>query len=364
MAMKKIFTLFAGLFSLVFAQAQLDTAGISTWQPLYNSMSTWDEGSFNMNQLGHPDYGWGLYNSQNHNLYGDSLYIIKGQDGEYRDLYIDMKNSMQNYYIFRYTSVDGGTEVFEKAPCYDYTDKLFLYYSFADGSFVDREPPMSDWDIVLTKYHDNNIDYTVTGLLLNETATACFYNAPDSITAWNAALSDTTEFSDSLTIIGNSWYELQGMSIVPLDTITYFIKTKAGEIFRLNVSYFESGYSGAGRVGIHYQMLYPSEDAAVNDTLTMGSMYANDVYYGLATGNAYEASRSNWDIAFKTDIYSAAIRTNTTMGVELYTWPKGDATAWSTYSVGETKTNNVDLEAFPNPAHDMVSLRSEAFEPG
>ena len=273
-----------------------------------------------------------------------------------------MKYSEENRYDFRYSDVNGGNEIFEGAPCYNYTNKLFLYYDFATQSFVDREPPQADWDLVLTKYHDNIIDYTVTGLLLNETATACFYEAADSATAFNAALNDTTVFSDSLTIIGNSWYELQGMSIIPLDTIAYFIKDEAGEIFRLNVTYFESGYSGLGRVGIRYQKLFPDQTEAINDTLTMGSMYANDVYYGLSASSATEVSRDNWDIAFKTNAFSASIRTNTTMGVELYTYPKADETAWDTYGVEDRKADGMNVSVYPNPVIDVVHLRSDKFD--
>ena len=254
-----------------------------------------------------------------------------------------------------------GNEIFEGAPCYNYTNKLFLYYDFANQSFVDREPPQAEWDLVLTKYHDYVIDYTVTGLLLNETATACFYGAADSATAFNASLQDTTVFSDSLTIIGNSWYELQGMSIIPLDTVAYFIKDGKGEIFRLNVTYFESGYSGLGRVGIRYQKLFPAETEAINDTLTMGSMYANDVYYGLSASSATEVSRDNWDIAFKTNAFSASIRTNTTMGVELYTYPYADETAWDTYGIEDHSADRMTISVYPNPVADMVRLRSDKF---
>ena len=363
-SMKKLFTLFAGLLSLTFAHAQLDTTGIYSWPPLYNSMSTWDEGSFNMNQLGHPDYGWGIYNSQNHNIDGDSLFIIKTLDGKYRDLYIEMKYSAADYYIFRYTDVNGENEIFEKAPCYEYTDKLFLYYSFSSHSFVDREPAEANWDFVLTKYHDTTIDYTVTGLLLNETASACIYDAVDSSAAYNAALQDTTAFSDSLTIIGNSWYELQDMSIVPLKNKAYFVKDGSGEIFRLNVTYFESGLSGLGRVGIRYQKLYPQEGQAVNDTLTMGEEYANDVYYQLISGTAIQASRADWDVAFKTDAFSACIRTNTTMGVELYAYPKGDETAWASYGIGKKPSDALSLTVYPNPVSDLVYLRSDRFRSG
>ena len=49
--MKKIFTLLAGgLLGISLVNAQLDTTGLYTWQPMYNSMSTWDEGAFNMNK--------------------------------------------------------------------------------------------------------------------------------------------------------------------------------------------------------------------------------------------------------------------------------------------------------------------------
>ncbi len=362
--MKKLFTLFIGLMSLANVHAQLDTTGIYSWPQMYNSMSTWDEGAFNYFQLGHPDYGWGIYNSQNHNVDGDSLFIIKTTDGNYRDLYIQMKYSVQNYYIFRYTNVDGGNEIYAKAPCYDYTSKLFLYYSFETGQFIDREPPRSDWDLLLTKYHDNTINYTVTGLLLNETASACVFDAADSATAYNASIQDTTLFSDSLTIIGNSWYELQGMSIVPLKTRAYFIKDATGDVFRLNVTYFESGISGQGRVGVRYQQLLPSETDPVNDTLVMGANYANDVYYHLSTGDAVQASRADWDIAFKTNAFSASIRTNTTMGVELYTYPKADETAWATYGTGKTLSGPEPLSVYPNPVSDEVNLRTGSFRPG
>ena len=42
--------------------ATLDTTGLSTWPPLYNSTESWENGAFNRNSKNHPDYGWGIYN--------------------------------------------------------------------------------------------------------------------------------------------------------------------------------------------------------------------------------------------------------------------------------------------------------------
>ena len=44
---------------------------------MYNSEISWYDGAFENNSLGPPDYGWGVYNMINHNVTGDSLYIIK-----------------------------------------------------------------------------------------------------------------------------------------------------------------------------------------------------------------------------------------------------------------------------------------------
>ncbi len=353
-----------GALSVVMVNAQLDTTGLWSWQPMYNSMTSWEEGAFSMYATGHPDYGWGVYNSQNHNIDGDSLFIIKGIDGKYRDLYIEMKYSVQDYYIFRYTDIDGGGEIFEKAPCYDYTGKLYLYYSFETGEFIDREPPKAEWDFVLTKMHDNLQNYTVTAFLLNEKVKACLFDAADSATAYNAALADTTVFTDSLTIIGSSWYELSGYSILPLKDRAYFIKDLNNNIFRMNVTYFESGMSGDGRVGVRLQKLFPEPGEVVEDTLTMGPAYANDVYYGLSSGTATLAARDNWDIAFKTDAFSSSIITNAPMGFELYSYPKADETAWATYGTGNEVPNNLSLLAYPNPVRDVVNLRTEKFRAG
>lgn len=65
-------------------------------------------------------------------------------------------------------------------------------------------------------------------------------------------------------------------------------------------------------------------------TVSVGPGYGNDVYYSLETGTVKTVDRSNWDIAFKTHAFSASIIANHAAGVELYTYPKGDTSTWST----------------------------------
>ncbi|PKP52570.1 MAG: hypothetical protein CVT92_08425 [Bacteroidetes bacterium HGW-Bacteroidetes-1] len=68
----------------------------------------------------------------------------------------------------------------------------------------------------------------------------------------------------------------------------------------------------------------------INDTVAMGPVYANDVFYSLANGVVKTEVRNNWDIAFYTNRWSAGIVTNYGTGVTLYTYPFGDTTAWNT----------------------------------
>ncbi len=342
------------LFSVIL-KAQIDTTGLGSYRPLYNSMKTWDEGAFNMNQKGHPDYGWCIYNSVTHNLEGSTTYLIKLPDGSVKRIFITLKNSVANIYYFLYSDIDGQNEKKDTAKCVDYVDRLFIYYSIQNGVLVDREPANDTWDFVLTKYHDNIIDYDVTGFLLNEKVKASVYKAPDSARAMNSTLADTTIFSDSLTVIGNSWYNLNGMVIEPNKKNVYFVKTRTDTIYRFIADFFESGFSGEGRVGINSQLMAPTLGPIVYDTLIMGSGYANDVYYHFKNKTVKTALRSNWDLAFKTYQMSACILANTTIGDVLYTYPN-----W--YPVSVTDKFITPTRVYPNPSYGPVYLSNPAWD--
>jgi hypothetical protein len=360
---KYIFLLLSFILSAGFINAQMNTTGYSSWKPLFNSMVTWDDGAFNMNQTGHPDYGWGVYNTITHGLSGDSIYLIKLQNGSLKQIFIDDKNSVANTYNFRYADVTGANEKIEQALCANYSDKLFLYYSLQNQVFVDRDPVSASWDMVLTKYTDTAINYTVTGFLLNEKSQACIYHAPDAATALASTLADTTTFSSTISTIGNTWYKLSGMAIVPLDTMVYFVRTPSKSIFKMQVNFFESGASGQGRVGVQTQELYPSVGLVVKDTLVMGSGYANDVYYSMVQRITKESPRATWDIAFKTNAYSASIITNSSKGISLYTYPKSfgeGIDAWNALSV--STANTIKTAVYPNPLRDLVTFSNTSWK--
>ncbi|MEI6175058.1 MAG: hypothetical protein WCR01_15035 [Bacteroidota bacterium] len=79
--------------------ASVDTAGLSSWQPMYNDPTDWENGAFSRNAKGHPDYGWGIYNDVTHDLTGDSLFVIKLRDGSFKKLRIVKKFSSLDIYV-------------------------------------------------------------------------------------------------------------------------------------------------------------------------------------------------------------------------------------------------------------------------
>lgn len=65
------------------------------------------------------------------------------------------------------------------------------------------------------------------------------------------------------------------------------------------------------------------------DSVVMGPGYANDIYYSFENGVVASVARTNWDIGFRTTLWTASIITNGAAGVSLYTYPTADTTGWS-----------------------------------
>ena len=340
---------------------QIDTSGMGNWGQMYNSTATWDEGAFGVNALGHPDYGWGIYlsppNPKAHYVVGDSLFIIKLVDGSYKRLWIVEKNA-SSVFTFRYADLDGSNENEAVVEMAEYSDKLFAYYNMRADSVVDEQPPADEWDLQLSKFWHPGMEYIVTGFLSNDNVTVSVFHDSDSAIVADATDADTTVFTDSIAAIGNSWYELQGMSIVPLDTMAYFVKTSSGSLYKMQVIFFESGYSGLGKVGIRKRECHGDVEWTY-DTLVMGAGYASEVYYDMDAGSVGKVFREFWDIAFKTGYsgYTSSIRTNTTMGVELYTYPHADTSAWSpATSTGKEFSPGSNVRLYPVPASENLFI--------
>lgn len=234
--------------------ATLDTTGI-TWNMMFNSLETLEDGAFNFNQTGHPDYGWGEYGGMGL-LTGDSLYVVKTVDGSYKKLVLLQKSYAPNYsgnlFTFKYANLDGSDEQSVEVNTTDYKAKNFVYYSIDEMEIVDREPVSEDWDLLFTKYTDfENYTpyYHVTGVLTNEDHIKVMEARETGLDQASYMSYTDTAFSSDITIIGYDWKTFDfATGFVLNDTLVYFIKDysnwNADEKAYMDSAYYKIYFTG------------------------------------------------------------------------------------------------------------------------
>lgn len=62
----------------------------------------------------------------------------------------------------------------------------------------------------------------------------------------------------------------------------------------------------------------------VNDSVTMGAGYANQIWYSMSGGEVSQSPNNNWDLAFTTYFMGAAAYSNTAQGVKVFMVPNTD----------------------------------------
>lgn len=211
--------------------ATVDISGIGTWKKMYNSITDWETGALCVNQKGHPDYGWGLYNSVTHTVIGDSLFVIKLRDGSFRKLWL-MEKTTANTYEFRFANIDGSGDTKATLDGNLYPSKNFVGYSISTNQVVDFEPVASaNWDILFTKYMglSGTTPYPYTGVLINYGVKANKFKpvALDYV-GWGDA-----QMNSSRSFIGTEWKIYNGSTYDVVDSLVYFVQDKGGNINKL-----------------------------------------------------------------------------------------------------------------------------------
>ncbi len=218
----------------------IDTTGINSWIPQYNSDTTWAIGAFDKGKvISNPnDVGWGIYNFITHIVTGDSLFVIKLSNGSYKKLWI--KNLSGGGYNFVYADLNGSNLQTHFLAKSSYTGKNFGYFSLQTNTAIDREPVASaNWDLLFTQYTAFiPSPYTVAGVLANKGVEVAQVNNVNTNTYTNwSAHSFVTDISE----IGYDWKTFSGSWIIQ-DSLVYFVKSKPGDIWKLVFT----GFGGSG----------------------------------------------------------------------------------------------------------------------
>lgn len=221
----------------------IDTAGYSEWEALYNSDENWEEGAFGQNATGHPNYGWGEYNSISHDVDGVEMYIIKLVNGDFKRIFIEVKSAMAQEYIFKYSDIDGTNEVSETISLEGLTSN-FIYYSLVNETVVtDREPDAAAWDLLFTNYSDNTINYIVSGVKQNIGVEAI---EEDGVLDLTLETYLETNFSENITTIGYDWKNFDMGTfqyVIDADRI-YFVKDQNDMVYKIVFTGFGGSSTG------------------------------------------------------------------------------------------------------------------------
>ena len=229
---------------------------------MYNSEISWYDGAFENNSLGHPDYGWGVYNMINHNVTGDSLYIIKTINGNWKKIWIQELTTAGEY-IFKFANLDGSNEITQSILKTNYTDKNFIYFSIDQNTIIDREPISSEWDITFTKYISpvQATPYPVTGVLTNSnTEVAKATGVTDPLTYFDYS---NHNFNNEINSIGYDWKSYQGSFVVDANRC-YFIKDKNENIWRLVFNSFDG--MSTGNIEFNTELIFNTSSVNINKT--------------------------------------------------------------------------------------------------
>lgn len=231
--------------------AAIDTFDLYTWPPLYNDPTDWENGAFCRNATGHPDYGWGVYNTVTHVITGDSIFIMKLVDGSFKKIWIIEKNSPENKYLFRYANLDGSDSHEITLDCNLYLDKDFVGFDMQTNLPVDYQPVKESWDILFTKYmamHYTGSPYPVTGVLSNPAVyTKRFYPVDPDFNDWQQGSWDSTRSN-----IGWDWkwFDLANMVYVIEDSMVFYVQDQVQDVYRLVFTGFEGMSTGVIDFGI------------------------------------------------------------------------------------------------------------------
>lgn len=219
-----------------------DTTGLSTWNPLFNSDTSWAKGAFNNTEfLGGYDYGWGNYDAVTHmGIAANRVFIIKYPNNTYKKLKIDL--SFSSGYTLTVANLDNTLPLTLTVPVTPYSAKNFVYASIASGTVLDLEPESTEWDLKFHQYPYLALGgYPVAGIFHNHgtvTAEAHHVNAT-TYTDYGSQI-----FQSDISTIGYDWKNAQAGTVE--DSLVYFVKTQDETVWKLVMTGFISGASGNG----------------------------------------------------------------------------------------------------------------------
>ncbi len=234
----------------------LDTAGWQSWHRLHDSDSSIEFGAFNNNRNTTDifDFGWGKYDFINHNVNGDSVYLIQLPNGELKKFMV-IALVYDTAFDLQYANIDNSNLQATHISKLNYQGKGFVYFNLYNNAIYDKEPFSTEWDIQGMRYAAGfpNRDSVIlqTGVWLNKGTTVAKVTGTSVINDYYFNYS----FADSLAAIGWDWqvYDSFTQTYQVKDSLAYFIQTQSGQVYKLIFTAFRG--SSTGEMCFYSQLL-------------------------------------------------------------------------------------------------------------
>ncbi len=209
-------------------------------EQLFNPDTSWDYGALNAKAASVYDYGWGVYNTVNHNVYGDSIFIV-AQGNNFYQVVIDSMKGFTNDYYTRVAPVGNaaftGSYIFKKAPKYSNSNFIHVRAGSMGLSDTLREPAKNTWDLQFTKYitpiagGGGFTPYPVRGVLSNRgTQTARITGVSNESVATTYT---SYPLNTKINNVGYDWKFFNGTFYEYPDSLSYLIKSQAGSLWQI-----------------------------------------------------------------------------------------------------------------------------------
>jgi hypothetical protein len=257
----------------------LDTTGFA-FDNIYNSEDNWAEGAFANQGTRHPDYGWGIYNMNSHDINGNRLFILKNREGAYLKVVVDKMSSRGDFTI-RTANLDGSN-----AQTHSYSkmnpitkDRNFALLDIASNGVTAENPNTGDWDVKFTRYVTTVMqgpisqDMAVSGLKVNKGYEVAERAGVDVTSNDTSALS----WSTSITEIGYDWksFDRGTFQYNMTPDLTYFVRTTNGAIWKIYFTNYQGGAVGQSNFTI--EEIKAGVTSASNTIAANTTIYPNPV---------------------------------------------------------------------------------------
>jgi hypothetical protein len=212
------------------------------WTALHNSDQDWTLGALSNLGTSFPDYGWGVYNTITHNVFGNRIFVIK--IGAVYKKFMVRSMKANGEYTFRMANLDGTNEVVKVVSKASYAGKNFFYYDAINDQFIDREPATTAWDFVARRYLTvvQSQWYPVTGIQTNLNRVSAKVTGVDTASNdWSTAVLD-----GNIANIGSDWKSFNNTTFQwqLADSTTYFATAGSGDLYKVVFTSFAGSSSG------------------------------------------------------------------------------------------------------------------------